>query len=350
MKGGSSTVSSAQQEQIKESIKFLRSAVAKIQELSIPANPQNYSIWYEYFAGNKPKLNEMVDKRLQNGGDYNSEFSLRVYNQFFLNDPEKELRSVRMAIRAMIDQLVSELDNTGTGLKKYGEKLEDCEDVLNNDPDISALKMIVDTLVVETRRCREHNERSISQLNQLNNEIHQMRTALKEMSEAAFEDALTGIANRRAFDQKFESLIVEARKENAKLCLILLDIDLFKRVNDEHGHVVGDRVLRFAAETIKRSVKGGDFIARFGGEEFAVLLPNTGRDGGVSVANSILKNVSSAKLKVNKGGKSLGNITFSAGLAELDVQDSLETMLERADSFLYHAKQSGRNKVVAEVA
>ena len=339
----------SEDEEIKASVKCLRAAVAKIQSLGISATPENYSIWYDYYSGRKPSLTAMVDKRLENGGVFNKEFSRRVYSQFFLTDPERELSEVRSAIRNLIDALVKELSEIDANMSCYERTLEECNEGLSKDPEVETLSAIVHRLIEETQKCRNVNKQSLGTVNKLNQEISNMREALQEMSEAALEDALTGIPNRRAFDVKLKEMIASARTENEPLCLILLDIDLFKRVNDQHGHIVGDRVLRFVAEMIKRSIKGGDFVARFGGEEFAVILPKTEFDGGFTVAQAILKNVASTKLKVNKGGESVGSITLSAGVSLLNSNDDLESILERADDHLYTAKNSGRNSVKGDL-
>ena len=126
----------------------------------------------------------------------------------------------------------------------------------------------------------------------------------------------------------------------------MLDIDRFKLVNDQHGHLVGDRVLRFVAQMIKKSIKGGDFVARFGGEEFAVIFPDTNLEGGLSVANTIIQAVANQKLTLNKQGLKLGKVTLSGGLSLIQEGDTAPSLIDRADKRLYKAKDNGRNCVV----
>jgi diguanylate cyclase len=111
---------------------------------------------------------------------------------------------------------------------------------------------------------------------------------------------------------------------------------------------VGDRVLRFVAQMIKKSVKGADLVARFGGEEFAVLFPNTNHQGGISVANTIIQVVANQKLTLNKQGLKLGKVTLSGGLSLIQKGDTADCLIERADNFLYKAKSNGRNTLVSE--
>ena len=141
---------------LKESVAYLRAAVAKIQELGIPATPDNYSIWYDYYSGRKPSLKKVVDKRLKNGGAYNAEFSKRVYAQFFLSDPdpERELSNVRAAIRDLIDSLAKELSDIDNSMGDYTQALDVCSDELKQTPEINELNSIVDKLLAETQKCR----------------------------------------------------------------------------------------------------------------------------------------------------------------------------------------------------
>lgn len=333
------------EEAIKASVKYLRSAVSKIQELAVPATPDNYSIWYDYYSGRNPSLSKMVDTYLNNGGEYTPEFSRQVYARFFLADAERELIEIKSAIRALIDSLIQELTDIDSGMGGYSESLAHASAQLAEQNGIDVLGDLVEKLILETNRQRDSNLRNLEKVNSLKQDISQMRDVLEEMSEAAFEDALTGIPNRRALDETIRLLIENAETKPGPYCLILLDIDHFKMVNDDHGHTVGDRVLRFVAEMIKRSVKGGDFVARFGGEEFSVVLPNTSYQDGFQLAQNILKNISTARFKIRKNGKSLHSITLSAGITELRQGDTLESFIDRADTLLYAAKDAGRNIV-----
>ena len=132
------------------------------------------------------------------------------------------------------------------------------------------------------------------------------------------------------------------------LCLLIIDIDHFKKFNDVHGHIVGDEVLRFVAKNIQKLIRGNDYVSRFGGEEFTVILPKTPLLGAMTVAENI--RTSFAKLKLERKGKSvqLGTITVSIGVAQYRPGESIETLIKRADQALYFAKNAGRNRVATE--
>lgn len=127
--------------------------------------------------------------------------------------------------------------------------------------------------------------------------------------------------------------------------MLLADIDHFKQFNDTHGHLVGDKVLRFVASTLKRCTKGKDYVARFGGEEFSIILPQTDMKGGSIVAEQIRNAVSSGDLKNNQTGESYGRITMSIGVGQYRSDDLPNCLVQRADIALYLAKERGRNRI-----
>jgi diguanylate cyclase (GGDEF)-like protein len=153
------------------------------------------------------------------------------------------------------------------------------------------------------------------------------------------EDYLTGLHNRRWITELLESELRRATRYNTALSIILMDVDHFKAVNDRHGHQAGDRVLIRIAEVIRSSVRATDLVGRWGGEEFMILSPETGLDGGFWLAEKIRTRVKSADLD------QLGHITASFGVTAFAEGDNIEEITARADAGLYAAKQGGRNRV-----
>lgn len=333
--------------ELSNSVEWFKQAVAQMKSLDVMPCPKNYSIWYEYYSGRIPELCKDLDRRLEKGETYDDQLRDNLYQHYFNDNAQHTLCDIRNAIRDLLAHLASELSELGVGMESYENVLNSCVEQTSSDMDVKAIRSMVEYLLAETKNCRSANQKAIESVSQHNDEIDAMRETLKKLSEEVMEDALTGVANRRALDQAMEELLSDQGAEQQD-CLLIVDIDHFKAVNDEFGHVVGDRVLRFIAEMLKRSVKGKDFIARFGGEEFVVILPETNYQGGLSIARSILKAVSSRRLTVDKNGKALGRVTLSAGLCCVKEDDSAESLLERADDMLYRAKQSGRNTVVGE--
>jgi len=173
----------------------------------------------------------------------------------------------------------------------------------------------------------------------MNDELVEANARLQEMSET---DPLTGLAIRRRFDPIAQSAFLSARRYRQPLSLLMFDIDHFKRVNDEHGHEAGDRVLASVAKTARGIMRGVDLIARIGGEEFLVLFPHTGLPEAKQVAERLV----SALDKAHQAGDMPTRVTLSIGIVELEDRDDTVASLERrADTALYEAKREGRNRI-----
>ena len=172
-----------------------------------------------------------------------------------------------------------------------------------------------------------------------------LATLLKPTRGQAMVDGLTGVFNRRWLDEKLPRFVRRYRVGQQPLGLLLLDIDHFKRFNDDHGHAAGDRVLKVVADEMGNRLRPDDFRARYGGEEFVVILPNSDLAGSVSAAQRLRHAVK--KLRVEgEDGKVLPPITVSIGAAVLAPTESAEALLARADAALYRAKDGGRDAVI----
>ena len=165
------------------------------------------------------------------------------------------------------------------------------------------------------------------------------KEAEMKLQDMALQDALTGLSNRHNFDETSKQQINLALRYKHPLSLIICDIDHFKKINDQFGHLEGDQVLKHIADTIRNTVRESDIVARWGGEEFAILLPNTDQEDAHMVAEKIRENVE--MLHIDK----IGKVTLSCGSATFQKDDTQMTWFHRADTALYRAKEAGRNQV-----
>jgi len=187
-------------------------------------------------------------------------------------------------------------------------------------------------------------------LNEKVNELEETKKQLIDLNSKLIQisnmDALTGIANRRAFDETLKIEWSRSTRENKELSMLLLDIDYFKQYNDSYGHIDGDDCLKSVAHAILDSVRRpSDFVARYGGEEFTVILPNTSNEGASQMAELIRKNIEGLNI-VNEGSKEFRVLTVSIGVVTKNVNHvSIKQFLEYADKALYRSKNIGRNIV-----
>jgi len=178
-----------------------------------------------------------------------------------------------------------------------------------------------------------------------NTVIAELEEAKQQLKEQANKDYLTGLYNRRYFNEIAQDLIHISKREKKDFSVIMIDIDKFKNVNDTYGHSIGDEVIKTLAQLLKETTRQSDIVSRFGGEEFALLLPFTSKDNGYKIAKKIRKTVENNTIELEDG--QILKFTISLGVDFIKPSDTnISQALNRADSALYIAKESGRNKVV----
>lgn len=170
-------------------------------------------------------------------------------------------------------------------------------------------------------------------------DLTEIRQKEEELRRMTITDALTGVYNRRYFIQKVEEEIERARRTGVNFSIIMFDIDHFKKVNDTYGHNSGDLVLKMVSQTIKDRIRRIDCLARWGGEEFIILLPNTLIEGAAILAEDLRRTLSELDIPV------VGHVTASFGVASYKENDTVDSIVQKADDMLYEAKRSGRNCV-----
>ncbi len=185
-----------------------------------------------------------------------------------------------------------------------------------------------------------------TRLSEIKEEADEIRRRSKEIEYEAITDALTGLYNRKGYDNKLSETLAHVDRYNIKSSLIICDIDFFKQINDNFGHKVGDLALIKLASLLKERLRTNDFIARFGGEEFVVILPHTELDGAAKAGDGLREFIDNAAFSYK--GTHIP-LTISVGVSEFRKDDDSTSIFERADHALYLAKTSGRNTVRTEI-
>jgi diguanylate cyclase len=314
----------------------------------IPASPKHYTVWYDYVSGRNQPLKASVDRALAERQSINPAFSEELFEEYFRNPEERIADQMRTEVRSLITTVLQQLSESGGQANHYGNVLEAYNDRLSQELSNGEFRQLINEFLGETREMLAANRQLEQQLQKTNLELDELREQLETARHEASTDALTGLANRKAFDTALQEHSAMANDTRRELCLIMADIDHFKHFNDSHGHLIGDKLLRFVANILKDSLKGQDLVARFGGEEFAILLPNTPLRGALAVAESLRARVQSQRLRRTDTQQPIGGVTLSLGLASFRYGETLETFIARADTALYQSKRLGRNRVTLE--
>ena len=192
---------------------------------------------------------------------------------------------------------------------------------------------------------REQSREIAQQLESSREVIRTIKKNLASAREEGLRDALTGLRNRRHFDRALPREIERAGENGTALSLCIVDIDHFKSVNDRFGHPTGDAVLRVIGSLLAENLKGRDVPVRYGGEEFAILLPMTELTSAERLADRIRHQISEKRLVLTDGKEPIGKITASFGAAQWCPDEDASGLIARADAMLYRAKNNGRNRV-----
>jgi diguanylate cyclase len=330
---------------LEASSEYLRLALKYMGQYRIPLDPLNYTVWYEYVSGKNQGLKDAIESYIKNAGSLTSGVSLGLYKQYIEDEKNNIIETIRTEVRKVLDETLKNIMETGSDISNYEKVLETYSALIIQGIDVDELHRIVEDIIGETKNIEESSGVLQNRLKKTINDVESFRNDLLKLREEAITDSLTGLLNRRAFDEIITREIDRAKEEGYNLCIIFADMDNFKRINDSFGHLVGDQVLRKAADVIRTYIKGRDIAARYGGEEFVILLPDTPKQGAVTVAEKIRMLFETTQWKRKGNGERIGSITLSLGVSCYMPGESSESFIERADNYLYVAKNSGRNRV-----
>ena len=259
-----------------------------------------------------------------------------------------EREKARDALKTVISQMLGELGDLGSTTDHFSESVGRYAAVIEESDSLESLTGVVQKMVTESRSVqtlvrqtqqRLHEEHS--KATGLTERVNQLEDEMKRLSDEVSTDQLTQVANRRGLMQMFETERAKLERNGGALSIGLLDIDNFKRLNDELGHSAGDEALKALAGTVSKTLRPGDHVARYGGEEFVVLLPETAVGEGEQVLTRLQRSLTNG-LFMHKQKQVF--VTFSAGVTAYRGSERIEEALERADQALYEAKRTGKNR------
>ncbi|MFW1676238.1 diguanylate cyclase domain-containing protein [Pontibacter sp. JAM-7] len=329
-----------------QAAQYLRQAVPLMVKHQIPPNPLNYALWYTYVSKRLPALNLQLDKTLQTYGTCPNLLSEKMFREHMLGNEVSKTGKMQDQLVAMINDLHNHADSAARKSADFSEVLESSLDALqskqNNDSGPS-LETIIQTLSQYTLSMNQSTRGFQKRIEDAQQEIDTLKQELRKSQQDASIDVLTGLYNRRTFDQELEQLT----RSNipSGLSLMMLDVDHFKKFNDTYGHQMGDKVLQHVGKLMQLNCPEPMIPVRYGGEEFAVILPDCSAHKAAVVAEMLRTKVQAIRIKQKTNGSVISSISASFGVAQLSSGETSESLISRADSALYSAKQNGRNMV-----
>lgn len=318
--------------------------LATMRKLGVTGLPRNYEIFYEALTGSNPALGLAVIALGNNPTQHQlDDISRRFFAQHHGQGVVEQAREV---VARELEEVAALLRSERTQVEKYGRILNETSDGLSSRSSISRelLHKIVGAVATATSSTLERGKLVESALSDKSAELEAVKCKLEEYKRLADTDPLTQILNRRAFDKEI-ARIYSNRKDILFNALILADIDNFKKINDRFGHPVGDRIIRTIADIFQSSVRRDVFVARTGGEEFAMIVEGSSENTTVEIAERLRKLVEQTRFVDPATGADYGPVTVSMGICMANEADTADDLYIKADRALYRSKVGGRNRV-----
>ena len=326
-----------------QAAEHFRLAVQQINRYGTPLIPLNYALFYFYVSGRHQLLNEKIDALLEDGAEWYHDEAAKLFLRYLTPCNDLSMSELQQDLLSEVNGIIESADNTGQSIDRHSHSLDRKVTKLAECRDPQQARQVAIEILDETRSLAKESKALASDMQTSAQEVEKLKEELLHARREASVDALTGLKNRRAFDLMLAELVAK----NELFSLIIMDVDHFKQTNDQHGHLIGDRVLRQLARLLTASTRTTDTVTRYGGEEFAILLPKTGLDDAMRVAEKLRSTIARLTMRRTDTGGNLGKITASFGVAEHLRRESGHDTVARADAALYKAKNTGRNRVKA---
>ena len=314
-----------------------------------PPTPENYTLWYNYYAGYFPELTRAIKLMEDLKQPFTQAKCEKLYNKFFANN--EEVRTIRTsgekayeiisATKALVSTTVQETDSYRVVISRLNESLSE-------PTPMEEVHALISEVASESQSIFEKQTSLLTTLNSTAIQLANMAATIKAVWQELQIDNLTALHNRKSFERTLSDMVIHAKIAGGLISIVVLDIDLMNEINARHGVLVGDHVLKLLSRVLKDTCKGGDFAARYGGDRFALILPETNIADAIGLAEKIRKKLSNQELVNKTSKKSFGSITVSCGVAALKEDDEPMQLIIRAEQALSGAKKSGRNKVCTE--
>ncbi len=331
-----------------EAYGLARRVIEAMEAASVWPTPLNFEIWVHYLGDPEGPLGREI-KRILAAAEPFTEATADMLAAEYLPRGRltEEIRDAGRVLDRELSSVSEAISKAHKSQAAYGQTLDKAATSIETAGDGAGLQAIVSGLTSATRKVQRENETLEKRLDASTREVARLREHLEQVRRDAMTDALTNLANRKAFDEHLDAACAQAEAGGGALTLAVLDIDHFKRFNDTWGHQTGDQVLRYVASVMGRVAKAPRIAARYGGEEFAMIFPKENVVQVEAALESIRKEIASRSLRRRSTDDELGAVTLSAGFAQRRPGETASALLDRADAALYASKHAGRNRVTS---
>jgi diguanylate cyclase (GGDEF)-like protein/hemerythrin-like metal-binding protein len=326
--------------------RIAKEAVLRMKALDLPFDPPNFEFWFTYCSGSNRDLNAAVNGLLK-ARPIPSRKELRALHALHVSKKSyaEEVRTIGEDLREQASEVAGAIEEASDTAGEFSGELANAVRDVEHAESKEALGLTVASLLQSTADIQRTNAQLQAQLSASADQVRQLQERLEAVQLESSLDTLTGATNRRFFDDSLVRLIAQAETLGDPISLLLIDVDNFKLFNDRYGHIVGDDVLRLVASVIKQVSRFGDVVCRYGGDEFAVILPRTAVENAFEIAERIRSGITEKELLRRSTREKLGHLTVSIGVSQHQHGKTPESLVERADEWLYAAKEGGRNRV-----
>jgi diguanylate cyclase len=314
-------------------------------EGGIEPTPSNYEFFYRYVTGADPQLVEAVDAIRRSTGKLGDRTIANIRRELYGSGNGGVGRLLEDAER-QLSRMTDYVEKSDADARQYRHRLGSGRSDLDAAATLERQRTMLAEMIEATNTMISTTEQLQTELADSSREIDMLKADLEIARVESRSDALTGLANRKACCDYLDAQITRADTEGRPLSLIFLDIDHFKKFNDNFGHRMGDEVLRLVGQNLERIFHGHGFVSRWGGEEFVIVMPNHDAAEAATLAETFRQHIATRTVKTRNSGREIGRITLSLGVAGLIPNDSAQQLIDRADQALYDAKADGRDRVV----
>lgn len=328
-----------------QSAELLRSVLVTMGQHDAAYNPVAFTVWYEQAAGMNARLTQAIADAMQTEPRLGDETLGRLYQTYVAEIDPAAMQRISGELQRMMEGMAASALRTGDQAGIFDEQLRDLSVALGTNNPTTMLPFVTQTLA-GTAQMRSSAQELEQQVIVNCREIARLHVDLIRARDEAVLDPLTRVLNRKGFDLELASMLAQPPEPGSEHCLIMIDIDHFKTVNDSHGHVMGDRVIQALGEVLRSCVTNkAHAVARYGGEEFAILLPNYALESSVALAEMVRQRTKAMRIRDRRTQEVVLTVSISAGVAAMQAGDDAQALIERADAALYKSKQTGRDRV-----